>query len=404
MLPVAVTILAVLPVFLVGALAVQIRDELEFSEFRLGVLVTLFALTGVLASPVMGRFVDRRGERIGMLSSALLGGLATAAMASARAWSVLAIASVVAGLGNSAAHPSANLALAKNVAAPRQGLAFGLKQSAIPSAILLAGLAVPLVALTVGWRWAFLGAAFGSLVLAATVRRGASGEPGAKPVAARARVKPGPLLLVAVVAFFAISGVQSLAAFLVEAGSSGGYDAGDMGFLLAAASFIGIAVRIASGWLGDRLPGRSLLGVIAGYMAVGAVGLSVIAFQGSFPVFVIGTILGLGAGWSWNGLMHFVVVRGYPEAPAEATSILQAGLLAGAAVGPLLFGWVVTVDSYAAAWFLASGALATAALLALVAWRMLLARQIEADDQREALASTGARSRSAQHEVPRGLK
>ena len=34
----------------------------------------------------------------------------------------------------------------------RQGLAFGIKQSAIPAAVLISGLALPVLAIPLGWR------------------------------------------------------------------------------------------------------------------------------------------------------------------------------------------------------------------------------------------------------------
>src|SRR5690606_13019603 len=45
----------------------------------------------------------------------------------------------------------------------RHGLAFGTKEASIPAATLTAGLAVPLIALTLGWRWAL---ALGTIPLA----------------------------------------------------------------------------------------------------------------------------------------------------------------------------------------------------------------------------------------------
>lgn len=50
---------------------------------------------------------------------------------------------------------ASNLTLSRYVPAHRLGLSFGIKQAAIPLATLLAGAAVPAVALTLGWRWAY---------------------------------------------------------------------------------------------------------------------------------------------------------------------------------------------------------------------------------------------------------
>ena len=62
---------------------------------------------------------------------------------------------------------ASNLTLARSVPASRLGLSFGIKQAAIPIATLLAGAAVPTVALTIGWRWAYLIGAAVALLAAA---------------------------------------------------------------------------------------------------------------------------------------------------------------------------------------------------------------------------------------------
>ena len=70
-----------------------------------------------------------------------------------RCWSaLLALGAAANALGQLAS----NAALAQHVPARRQGLSFGVKQAAIPVSTLLAGAAVPTVALTAGWRWAFV--------------------------------------------------------------------------------------------------------------------------------------------------------------------------------------------------------------------------------------------------------
>src|SRR5690606_19508698 len=63
----------------------------------------------------------------------------------------------------------------------RQGIAFGIKQSAIPLATLLGGIAVPAITLSVGWRWTYVaGATFAVLAAALVVsdrRPGGAGPP-----------------------------------------------------------------------------------------------------------------------------------------------------------------------------------------------------------------------------------
>jgi len=148
---VAVATAGMLPPFLTGGLAVQVRADLDFGPGALGIAVAAFFATSSLASAVMGRLVERigahRGMRLAAAGSAIsLLGIAT--LASSLAGLVACL--VLGGLANAVSHPSTHLSLAREVPADRQGLSFGIKQSAIPAATLLAGLAVPAIAVTLG--------------------------------------------------------------------------------------------------------------------------------------------------------------------------------------------------------------------------------------------------------------
>jgi MFS family permease len=68
-----------------------------------------------------------------------------------------------------------------------------------------------------------------------------------------------------------------------------------------------------------------------------------------------------------------VQVRGELDFGAAATGITQTGASGGAALGPLVFGLVVEAASYEVAW-LVSGAIALAALAAIIAGRRMLLR------------------------------
>jgi fucose permease len=55
-------------------------------------------------------------------------------------------------------------------------------------------------------------------------------------------------------------------------------------------------------------------------------------------------------GFAWPGLFHLAIVRSNPSAPGTATGIAMTGGLAGAVVGPVLFGVIAESWSFAAAW------------------------------------------------------
>nr|MDQ2707481.1 MFS transporter [Actinomycetota bacterium] len=170
---VATTTAAVIPIFLVGGLAVQISRELGFNPAGLGVAVSLyFAASALVAMPagwLVERYGDRPTSRAGVLISAI-SMLCTAAFA--HSYPSLVVMMILSAGGNALGQLSSNLSLARLVPKHRQGLSFGVKQSAIPVATLLAGAAVPAVALTVGWRWAFVAGAVLALLVLPLAPRG----------------------------------------------------------------------------------------------------------------------------------------------------------------------------------------------------------------------------------------
>jgi MFS family permease len=171
----------------------------------------------------------------------------------------------------------------------------------------------------------------------------------------------------------------------VESSVAAGLREASAGLLLAFGSAVGIIVRVTLGYLADGMEGGRLR-LVAAMLGVGIVGFGLLA-TGASGLLVLGTALAFGAGWGWPGLFNFAVVRTNPGAPAAATGITQTGASGGAALGPLLFGVVVEASSYSVAW-LFSGAMALAALVAI-----LLGRQMVLRDRAAAAEQSGGGAR-----------
>ncbi|MFL6200557.1 MAG: MFS transporter, partial [Thermoanaerobaculia bacterium] len=290
----------------------------------------------------------------------------------ARSWSGLVACLVLGGLANAVSHPAANLSLAREVPAGRQGLSFGIKQAAIPVATLLAGLSVPTIAVTLGWRWAFAGGAALALAVAFLVPASTRGS-----IVRRSAVKgdkdarTGPLFLLALGIGLGSTAATPLGAFLVESSVAAGLRVETAGLLLASGSAASIAVRVLFGRLADEMSGGRLL-LVAAMLATGVAGFAMLA-TGEEALIVPGALLAFAAGWGWPGLFNFAVVKTSPGAPAAATGITQTGASGGAAVGPLVFGLVAEAASYQVAW-LVCGAFALGALAAIVTGRRMILR------------------------------
>jgi MFS family permease len=362
------TIAVSIPVFLVGGLAVQIGDELGFSPAGLGLAVSAYFGASALASLPAGALVERYGavrvSRAGIvLAAASLIGVAVFANA---LWSLIAILALGAG-ANAMGQLSSNTSLSRHVPARRQGFSFGVKQAAIPVSTLLAGAAVPTVALTIGWRWAFV---LAGLLAAAAVLVVPSDPASSRPERhGDAKQATAALLVIGVAGTLAAGSANALGTFLVDSAVARGISPGSAGLALTLGGAVCVAARLIGGWQADLRPGRQVV-VISGLLGCGAVGLALLAVPGTVPL-VIGVLLGFGLGWSWPGLVNFAVVRLHPQAPAAATSITQTGIYAGGCLGPLGLGSLAAATSYPVMWAVAAVAMVLAGALMLIGSHML---------------------------------
>ncbi len=302
--------------FLTGALAVQLEASLHVGATAVGGAVATFFGASALSSVRAGRLAERVGPfrvmlvAVGLALLALVGiGLVVTSLAGLLGFLV------VAGLSNGTMQPAVNLLLSRAVDDHRQGLAFGVKQAAIPTATLLSGLAVPALAVTAGWHAAYLAA--GGLVLLigsvlvlggrplmpepatsepatsepatsepatsepvtsepatsapTTLGRADSGvsvssandalEPdlgGAadRPEVPKAKSGAGfdarPLVSLGAAMAFAVAASNALGSFVVPGAVHDGVAPGLAGLLSAAGSVVGLSARVGVGWRADR--------------------------------------------------------------------------------------------------------------------------------------------------------
>ncbi|NYF98335.1 MFS transporter [Janibacter cremeus] len=363
-----------LPVFLLATQSVPVRRDLGFGEERFGMAVAAFFTAASLVAIVGGGVADRVGPRAStMIAGALstAGGVGVALVA--RGWLTLVICMLVLGSANAAHQLTANLAMSRSIPAHRRGIGFGVKQSAVPVAIVLAGLAVPTMTSQLGWRSTYwtLGGVGAVVVLAGLLAPGrnhsaATPAPGAGPDSPPVRT----LLVVAAAIALGSAAANSMGSFIASWGFEVGLTPSQAGGLVAAGSALNVVGRLLMGQLADRRHGRNLP-VVANQMAVGGVALLAVSLPG-VASYVTASLVAFGIGWSWPGLFLFAVARVGREAPAKASGYVQAGAFFGGATGPLLFGFAVDAFGYETSWRLAAVAFFAAAGLVLLSRRMFL--------------------------------
>jgi len=358
----------VLPGFLIGALALQIRGDLDVSVAAVASGVTVFFAAGALGAGPGGRLAERVGALRAMRGCLLVTAVCLVAAALvAQSLFVLLALLAIAGLSNAITQPAINLFMADQVPLERQGIAFGIKQSAIPAAVLASGLALPLVALPFGWRPTFVGFAVVSLIIAAVVGRSARtfAPPPPRPRAPR---PSRALVVTAIGAGLASAGPNSLGAYLVASAVDVGIAEGAAGALAAAGSGVSLITRVAFGARADRRRDYGFT-VVIGLLVTGSLGFLLLASD-SAALFIAGTIVAFALGWGWPGLFNLAVVDHNRDAPGAASGVTQTGIYVGAAGGPAAYGLLSTEFGYSAAWVVSGGLCLLAAVAFAYAQRL----------------------------------
>jgi predicted MFS family arabinose efflux permease len=349
-----------IPVFLLGATALFVRGDLGFTQAELGVAVSAFWFTMAAGGVYGGRLGQRMGAarsvRIGVTASCVALLLAAASPSLA----ALVAAMALAGLANALTQPSVDLAVFNAVEPRNLGLAFGIKQTALPGAALFAGLGVPIIAQTVGWRATFVAGAL--VALPALLLMPSKGQgPAPRPAGARGHAPLVGIWWFALSFLLAMVAVSATGAFYVESAVAGGTAVETAGLLLAVGSAFGIVGRFVFAWrLTSAAEPLRAAGLI---MIFGGAALAAFAFAPTGAALLLTTVVALGAGWGWNGLLTLAVVGSYPGHAARASGYIVLGAGAGGILGPLSFGLVAQHVGFARAWLLSASSMTLAAIL-----------------------------------------
>lgn len=374
---VLVTLGSSLPVYVLGALSVEIDRSLRFGASALGLAAGAYYFGAAASSIPMSRMTERiGGGRVMRVASAVQALLLLLIAAAAGSWATLTVLLGLTGIASGAIMPATYLFLARRVPEASQGRAFGINQAAVPLAPLLGGLAVPLVALTVGWRWAFVLAGALALVASAVVPRSLTTLTERRR-AGRGRdlepVRPLPIVTLSVGMGLGMFAASGFLAFLAIGAVHDGFGRAGAGYLVAAVGAIAVVMRISVGFRADRR-GDGHFRVVSAMLAAGATGYALVAVASALRVqwlFVVAAIAAAGVGWGWNALFNLAVVRAHLHAPAKATGFTDVGGRLGGVLGPVAIGQILDHAPYDVAWMALAAAAMGAAMAVVVGHRQL---------------------------------
>jgi sugar phosphate permease len=342
--------------FAIPVLGPLIMPDLGLSRAQLGAVTTLFFLVGAATSTSAGRWTDRVGGRRSLFATHLSAGLAFAIAAQAGSLALLLVAGAVAGLGAALANPATNRLILAGFPPGSRGAIVGLKQSGVQLGGLAAGVALPSLALLLGWQRALL-----SWTVLAVVTTGiilvtvpASLDPSGGRRAAGSSEGGGPTITV-LCTFAALMGfgVSSINTYLpIYAVEVVGTSVTTAGFVVSVLAVLGIASRLGWGWGADRLARPIRVLPVLSIGALVGTGLLVLAASvGQWALWIGAGVLGATA-LGWNGVAMLVAMNAVPAARAGwASGRVILFFYVGLVVSPIPFGLLADrLGSYAVGW------------------------------------------------------
>ncbi|WP_030128824.1 CynX/NimT family MFS transporter [Pseudomonas sp. QTF5] len=360
--------------YAVGTLGPLIVADLGVPTHWLGWLITsafgFAALLSLWAGPLVNWVGTRRA--MAMLFWSTVGAYGLLASLPGFVGVVLALAAC--GIAQALANPVTNLLIAERVEPRHKAAVVGLKQSGVQVSALFAGLLLPTLAVTFGWRMALASLLIPALVLAFLGPRVAPREHKGKPLSLAVARPNGRLALLMSVQLCVGIVLSSFVTFLGVFAAGQGMPAALIGGLIAGFGVMGIVARIFLTPLGARMADESWLLLVLLLLSSVALWLTSLAAPGShWPLWAGALGMGLTA-VATNAIAMSMVLRdpGFGS-PAPAAGLLSVGFFGGFALGPPLFGLVQNGPrGFAYAWLALIGVLLVGCLLSLLLSRVRL--------------------------------
>jgi MFS family permease len=339
-----------------GILAPAATAALGVAPQTVGVyyaIQNLGAMIGCLALvSLVRRYGGIRASQVGTL---LVGG--GAALCASGLVPAMAVSAVMTGLGMSLLTPASAVLLARATPPERMNLVFSIRQSVVPVGVAAAGVLVPWLLDLAGWQATLVlvgsaGLAFALAIQSLRASADAERERNANPIQLnlleplKTAFGTRALRYVALGGFVFNGSQQVLWVYVVTyLHFELGYSIAAAGLVFSASQLSSIVLRIAWGWLADRLgdPFVVLTGLAAGSSVFFAV-FAAVGPQWPFWLVVLAALGFSGTVAAWNGVHVAAIVRFAPrERLSTATGAVQLFAFFGAVLAPALFALTVSV-------------------------------------------------------------
>ncbi|MEY9334059.1 CP family cyanate transporter-like MFS transporter [Pseudomonas protegens] len=338
--------------YAIGTLGPLLIADLGVAPHWLGWLVMsafgLAALLSLWAGPLVNRLGTRRA--LALLFWATLAGYGLLVSLPGFAGVLLALA--ICGVAQALANPVTNLLVSECVEARSKAAVVGLKQSGVQLSALIAGLLLPPLAGSLGWRAALACLLLPTLLLALWGPKVAAGSAAGKTMSLKIPQPNSRLALLLSVQLCVGLVLSSFVTFLGVFAARQGVAVGETGAMVAGFGVMGILARTLLTPLAARMTEESWLLLTLLLLAILALAVTAQATpQAHWPLWFGALGMGLTA-VATNAIAMSMLLRDPAfGSPASASGLLSAGFFVGFALGPVLFGTVQQgAAGFASAW------------------------------------------------------
>jgi sugar phosphate permease len=352
------------------------QPELELTYSQVGSIMTFLYLGAILMSLPAGWITDRLGVKKTIVFSLIFSGFFVALLGLIESYLAAVFFTFLVGLGYGMSNPPTTKGIMVLASEGNRGLAMSAKQTGVPIAGGLAAAVLPILALLISWKFAFVlgGAAifFAGLLSQVLYRSAKEQNPPSRPVAEEVSrrgwgkiLKNRNMILLSVAGAFCALVQSSLFTYtILYLKDARGFELIRAALCLTLMNGGGILGRIFWGILSDRLFKGSRKIVLQLLVSLIFLITLVLALDLPLSPLVLTCILFvLGASAiGWNGVYHaFIGEMSGKEMAGRATGLAMAIVFMGGAMGPILFGRIVDAyHSYRAAWYFLCAAMAGA--------------------------------------------
>ena len=369
----------------IGPLAPFFKGGLGLNSTQVGLLMSAASFGYMLTVFPIGWVVDKIGARWPIVTGELIAGTCMIALFFAPSYIWLLILMFTTGLGCGFLLPSTTQGVIAWFPLRERATVMGLKQTAVNIGGIISAATLPTIALVLGWRYGFLFLGIISIAIGATALilykeppMGSSSSVGSAaadtPVPLLEILKSREIWLLALcgltLTWVEMAMIAHLVLYLTEVLLFGVVAAGG---LLAMTEAAGAIARPGSGFLSDRVFGgnrKQVYMLIAGTASIMCLIVGLFGPYLSWALYPVLLLLGIG-GIAFGGI-HLTLLAefGGSRGAGKAVGLGSMGALAGSAIGPAFFGYIVdTSGSYKLAW------LSLAFLAALCIFLLLFVRE-----------------------------